>query len=487
MTPKQSIQVTDVRVTQFIRSRFNPTRGITPEILSTQLDAWDAGWISQLALIMETVEDRDPIIKTVAGKRKKAVIRYPWEILTIDDSAEAQKHKDALLYFYNNAECVNAINDNERGSVKLLVRQMMDAVGKGYAVHEIVWQPVGNGELTAQFRFVPLWFFESTTGKLRYLTSEGMLYGVPMEDGAWMVTHGDGLMRATSVAWMFKKLVSDDWMAYCEKFGLPGVVVKTNASKGSEQWEEAKAAAENFGSEFAAVFSATDEVNLIEAKNAGVNPFEAVYERKQREIAALWRGADLSTMSQGKSDSSGASLQGDESMLLEQEDADKISETLNNQVDTYVIRYLFGDAVKPMAYFKIRIPDKKNVDQEIRTDEFLVKHGVQLSIQEAAERYGRAQADAGEPILTAPAVPSMVPPGQPGLPNTAEEYRDAVAADLKPWIDRIETIMRIEDGDEFSKALREFQVDLDKLKLTGSAAGELEKALQRALLKEVKK
>jgi hypothetical protein len=33
----------------------------------------------------------------------------------------------------------------EEGGDSLLIRQMMDAVGKFYAVHEIVWQPIPAG------------------------------------------------------------------------------------------------------------------------------------------------------------------------------------------------------------------------------------------------------------------------------------------------------------------------------------------------------
>jgi hypothetical protein len=93
-------------------------------------------------------------------------------------------------FFYANCRVTNALDENEKGGFKLLLRQMMDAVGKKYAVHEIVWRTVEasgvenaasetadpSGSLgtavptiptqryTAEFRFVPLWFFENTTG-----------------------------------------------------------------------------------------------------------------------------------------------------------------------------------------------------------------------------------------------------------------------------------------------------------------------------------
>jgi hypothetical protein len=84
--------------------------------------------------------------------------------------------KKALKHFYDHVTATNAINENETGGFKLLVRQMADAIGKKFAVHEIVWKPGADG-LTAEFRFAPLWFFENRTGRLRYLPIEGAIEG----------------------------------------------------------------------------------------------------------------------------------------------------------------------------------------------------------------------------------------------------------------------------------------------------------------------
>ena len=48
------------------------------------------------------------------------------------------------ILLYNHLTTTTALEENETGGLGLLIRQMMDAVGKRYAVHEIVWQPGGN-------------------------------------------------------------------------------------------------------------------------------------------------------------------------------------------------------------------------------------------------------------------------------------------------------------------------------------------------------
>ena len=66
------------------------------------------------------------------------------------------------------------LEQDVRGGFRLLVEQMMGAQGDRYACHEIVWQPTidaitGEPRLTAEFNFVPPWFFEATTGRLRFI------------------------------------------------------------------------------------------------------------------------------------------------------------------------------------------------------------------------------------------------------------------------------------------------------------------------------
>ena len=176
------------RLRRALRWRFNPVRNLTVDQLAAQLDAFDAGYLREAAETWEIIERRDDILRSVIPKRKKAIARHGWVVLPAQDlqpgeETQARKHAAALEYFYRNLECSNAVDSNERGGFSLLVRQMMDAVGKRYAVHEIIWRPKADGTLTASLRFVPLSFFENTTGQLRFLENETAMEGAPLKDG----------------------------------------------------------------------------------------------------------------------------------------------------------------------------------------------------------------------------------------------------------------------------------------------------------------
>lgn len=512
------------RITRELQARFNPIRSLTPETLSRQLESFKVGYIRELALLWDAMENRDINLKNVASKRKKAVSRLPWEIVTVEGAPEkeAQQQREALKYFYDNITVTSALEQDERGGVGLLVRQMMDSIGKRYAVHEIVWQPanaagaaapkIARGEmigedgkaqplyldtfLTAEFRFCPLWFFESRTGKLRFLPVEHAIDGQEMRDSEWMVTVGDGIMEACAVAYMFKHMALKDWIAFSEKFGLPGVLGKTDAAKDSADWQAMEEAVESLINDWAAVTNRTSEIQLLETKGgAGNLPFPPLVEYMDRKIAAIWRGADLSTISSGTGgDSTGASLQGDESEMLLQDDAQLASETLNKRVDCHVIRYLFNTN-HCYAYIKIVPPKRQNIEQEIKVDEFLVKHGAPVSVQNALERYGRPNPDDADELLAAPASGAANAVPAPGEDDDAKRDKAlaneqrfeqtakqtlarALAEDLKPVRDRLASIMEIEDAAILRQKLTAFIAELPQLLKDIGADPESAKAFQ---------
>jgi phage gp29-like protein len=379
--PAPSTHFTRERITSDRRLRFNPIRHLSPESLARALDAFHLGYLRPAALLWDAMERRDDVLQGVAAKRKKSVARLDWEILAADASPTAQRHRRALEFFYGNLIATHACEPNQRGNLALLIRQMLDALGKKYAVHEIVWQrcpapaefsaegnaaanaggEVSNAQLnlprtllTATFRFAPLWFFEARSGPLRFLPDELAYEGIDLAPGQWLVTAADGLMESCSIAYLFKHLPLRDWLVYCERNGMPGVRGVTEAAPGTPEWDAAREAVRDFGAEFQALMSQGTEILPVDLTSKGELPYPALVERMDRAMASLWRGADLSTLSRGQG--LGASLQADEMALLEQDDAMMISETLNAQVDAVVVRELFGEE-RPRARFCLK-PDE---------------------------------------------------------------------------------------------------------------------------------
>lgn len=469
------------RARQFKLTSFNPIKGLTPARLSTYLDAWKRGTLREIALVWQDIMERDDQVKTCHPKRTRNVTGLDYAVLPVDDSAEAGLHKEALEAFYSNLTAVNALELNERGGVRLLFKHMMTAVGMRYACHEIVWEPGARNKLKAQFRFLPLQFFENMTGRLRFLESDFALLGTDLDEffgpGGWMVTTGEGIMHATCVAYMFKHMPLKAWVSYCEKFGVPGIHAKTSAAKGSAEWNALIDAVAGFGEDLALITNDGASINPIELKNSGNQPHPALVERMDRAISRLWMGGDLATMSASGS-AVGSQPQSDDLEQLKRDDADMITDTLQEYVDKQVIAQTFGADVAPLAYFKLKPPARLDIERELKIDQSLIGWGVEIGVRDLRERYGRSEPDAADEIAHPP-VAAASPFGAGGPPrlnaqnesvsrqdtfraNALKELTQAQASALRPLVDRLNAILALPDA-KIDGALEALKRDLPQI------------------------
>jgi phage gp29-like protein len=515
------------RVWIYKTSRFNPIKGLTPEILADRLDQFKRGYLRMAALTFQAIAERDDLLSCVIPKRKMAIKQREWEIITADDSPEAKLHKETLETFWRNITVQNALDLNEKGGFPLLVDQMMNAIGMRYSCHELLWRPSMDG-LTCQFNYVPLMWFESRIGILRFLPFDLALEGIDLEPGAWMITVGPGLMEPSAVCYMWKKLAIDDWNLYNEKHGMPGIMGRTKAAKDSTQWNNLVEAVGQISTNFSVVVGAEDEIEKMDFSQDGQLPYPPMVERMDRALSAIWRGADLSTMSAGHhmggsgggSHGQGASVQGDETDLIESGDAQLISDTLNFYLEKTVIEWTYGEGTKPLAYLKILVPKKQNIDNLIKVWEFLLSAGVKLSVTDASEVFGVPVAQPDDKDLLTPPVQMPVPlaPGFGGKPgmngngngNGAPKQRTGFAANekaledrlllknaakdlvlkqqevLRPIKERIDGILEMTNALAFQASLEKLQSDLpDLLRSTNAdpaTARVLEEAIGASLL-----
>ena len=402
-TPKVDV----LRVRTAIQHRFNPVRLATPERMASELDALYLGHLT-IARFWEAMQQRDDMIRVADGKRKDSVERMEFQVVVSDDAVTeanmelAQKQKEALGKFYNGLEATDVLRQDMRGGVGLLARQMLDARAKGWSVHEWIWRPRAlDGQwTTATFRHCPLYWFENTTGQLRFKASDWDTYGVPMNPREWLVTVADNYMEAMTGAWLYKLDLVRAWVRFCERFGFPLPHAKTPAAKGSAEWDAVVESVEAINEDFAMVTNDQVELLLIEAKNTGSNvPFASLVERFDRMIPVIILGSDLSTMSAGSGQGQGASLQAKDDAKREQADACLLSETLQRKVDPAVIEYVFGPGVPVLVKAMFIAPKQIDVGAELQVDQFMVQNGVELSKEDFRERYGREKPDDGDELL----------------------------------------------------------------------------------------
>ena len=395
------------------RTRFNPLRTLDPMNLSLALDAFDAGLLRQAALLWDAMARRDDTIPSVKFLREESCASQDWQVLKVEgaEEPEASRHVACLNWFYANLTAVNAFDRNERGGYERAVDHQMSAASYKYAVQHVRWIPqpgvmievAAEGAapvpaLTAELEFVPLWFFENTTGLLRFLPDGGFgIDGIPLdwESGEWMCTVGPGVMFAGSIAYMFKRLTFQDWTIFNERYAQGKVLGRTTEGKDSEAGKAMANLVANFNGDMGAVLfgdkdGIKDPVKIIEPTGNTPEAFEKFVDRQDRKITVLFRGQDLSTMSRGGKGEKpvGASVQHEEGDRIKQADVRMIEGAQQHYLDRQVIRFCFGEGVEPLAYRGVPEANAEDAGTVRESAGFLADRGVKVSAAKVADRLG---------------------------------------------------------------------------------------------------
>lgn len=473
---------------QMKQVRFNPIRHCTPTTLARDLDMFEAGYLRNAALLWEAIEQRDDMVCPSSLKRRSAVSARKFEIVMTEESDEAAAHKEALEYCLNHLTVTDALDLNVKGTFSDLVEQMMGAMLHRYAVHEILWKPgrrdsQGRPAITAELRFCPLYLFDNVSGRLGYTGALSVSEGQPLSDEGWMITCGDGLMRAISVAWMFKRLSLTDWLNFSEKFGIPGIHGTTNAVKGSQEWDDFLNALEKFANDWIMASAQGSDVKLIEVGKTGDAPFKPMVERMDRSLAILILGSDLATLS--RENGAGASLQGQSTEYLLARDCERMSSSLQVNIGRKVIEMLFGEGTEPLAYIQIPPPKNQDIDQDIKVDNHLHKLGVPMSREDVLERYSRTLPDDDETLLSPPAKREAQQKRTAALENARGDVQhqnvlDALLDDLQPVREAIATALQASDGD-LEQALKDLEAKWPDVLSAVMRGDALEQAIESVL------
>ncbi len=413
------------------RMRFNPLRMVSPENLAAAHDHFDLGYLWQGALFWDAMIRRDDTLSFVVPQLQNAVAQKPWGVQKRKDAdpIEAARHAAALQYFYDNVTAVDAFDKNIRGDRHLLLKQMGLAHAMRYAVHHFVWKPSGKTieveggapvpALSAEMEYVPLWFFENTSGTLRLLRHGG--YGGIGEDcnweGEWMVTSGEGMMFAAAGCYIFKRLTFQDWTIYNERYGQQKVIGMTTARADSDAGRALTSIVQDFNGDMGIALhecQSTDKppISLLGPEGtASVDVFERFLDRQDEKMTVMFRGGGQANIASQQNEQ-GISSQINECEALEMAHCANIASACRTFIDRAVIRYCFGEGVEPLAWFGL--PDMDNEDaQQLRDSAgFIADRGGRVDLENVADRLGVPMLDetADEDDVLQPVGAHVVPP-----------------------------------------------------------------------------
>lgn len=431
-----------------VRTIWNNTvaSGLTPERLAGLLRAAADGDHDAYLTLAEEMEERDLHYACELGKRKLAVSRLPVTVEAFSDGA-----KDVEL-----ADAVRALV--QRPGFRGMVKDCLDAIGKGFSVVEIVWQ---YGERWQPARYVwrdPRFFqFDQVTrSEVRLRDEAALLEGVPLSPGKFLVHTPKlksgipirgGLARLAAWAFMCKGYTVKDWLAFAEVFGMPLRLGKYGQSASESDIAILKTAVANLGSDAAAVFPESMMIELVEAgKSSGSNEFY--------RLLADWLDDQVSkgVLGQTASSSGTPGKLGDEKLQAEvrndirDDDAEQLEETINRDLVRPFIDLNFGPQ-EAYPVVQLRAPKAEDVAALSGALKDLVPLGLQVEQSVVRDRLGIPDPDPKakpEDLLGAPQSPSA-PPTSGTIPAANQEqarrrFQAARNAESGPATDAVDAL-----------------------------------------------
>ena len=454
-----------VRIRDEARLRYNPLKNLTPQKITSAMDAFNYGYLSEAARIYDAIRRRDAVVQACVQKRKRATSRLAWTIVEMGgDEAASKEHAAFLEDFYNNIKVTSAADANKRGSMSMLIDNILSALENKYAVSEIIWDTSRAPNLSAEVRHVPLWFFENTQGYLRFKRNSTDTEGIELEPNGWMVSVSDSpLMEATAVCYIIKRFAQGDWAVCSQRFGMPMPVYNANADRGTPEFESAVESVAGIMNGYGMV-CARGEVFDLKLPNGTSEPFKTLSEAMDRYIALIWRGSDLSTLS--ANNAAGASLQAEESEILEDADCALVEETLAHYLTLPALEWKFGKGVKPAAYLQLTRKNRKDKLNQIAVYKGAAELGCNVAKRDVYEALELREPEAGEDIVE---LQQLSPTPQVSFTNAKprkDSAVDRVAAALgdmaQPFYDELARIEAMADASERTRALENLLKNLGK-------------------------
>jgi len=414
---KSKPETREIAVTA-IRDRWSnyPSGGLTPQSLATIFKEADAGDVARQAELFEEMEEKDTHLCSELQTRKNAVHGLDYEITPWSESAEDKKIRDFVT------DCIFNLNTFDEALLDLL-----DAIGKGYSLCEILWSADGGKAKIARLQWIhakKALFYERGAANMwaksfevpRILTEAEPFNGEIMPSFK-LVYHRykarsgydtrAGLLRVCAWMYLFKNYAIKDWVAFSEVFGMPLRLGKYDPGAGKADKDALVAAIQSLGSDAAGIISKNTEIEFVEAVK-GLSGGNIVYEKLaefcDKQISKAILGQTATTEgTPGKLGNEDAQDLVRHDLI--KADAESLNTTVRNQIFRPLVGYNFGWD-KPLPWFNLLYEKAEDMETLMKVYEGASRLGQPISREHVSARFKIPLPKEGETVLQpAPAIP----------------------------------------------------------------------------------
>lgn len=407
--------------------------GLTPQSLASILRSAADGDHNSYLTLAEEMEERDLHYGCELSKRKLAVSRLPIIVESYSDDS-----KDIEL-----ADAVRGIV--RKPGFRNLVKDLLDGLGKGFSVCEIRWDRSGSQWMPREYTWRDPHFFtfdQVSRTEIRLRDDADLMNGIPLEPFCFLrhvpkiksgIPIRGGIARIAAWAWMCKGYTIKDWLAFAEVFGMPFRIGRYDPGAGEDDKAVLRMAVANLGTDAAAIFPKSMEVEFVEAQKAGsVDFFQRLADYLDAQVSRGILGQTATTQgTPGKLGNEEAQKEVRED--IRDDDAEQVSETINRDLVKAYIDLNYGPQ-ENYPTVQLRASKPENITALSNALKNLVPLG--LRVEQSVIRDKLGLPDPGKKVKPEDLLGSVAaPPDLVSAQNRQAIARNAQAADAGDAID----------------------------------------------------
>lgn len=375
----------------------HPSRGLTPPRLAAILLEAEEGDATRYLELAEDMEERDLNYLAQLGTRKRAITQLQITVVAASDEKADVENADLVREFL------------ERGDLEDVLFDILDAIGKGYSVCEMIWETPARDEWAPR-EIVwrdPRWFafdrIDGTTLKLREGAELRDLtrykYIVHKHRAKSGLPIRGGLARAAAWAYLFKNFTLKDWVSFSEVFGQPYRVGKYHPSATETDKQKLLQAVASIGTDAAAIIPEGMMIEFIEAARAGsIDLYDRLTSFLDNQVTKAVLGQTLTSdvSSRGGSRALGE-VHNEVRRDIMRADSKQLAATLNRDLVRPLVDLNRG---APESYPRIVIglPDELSMLQ-VQALKQLVPVGLKVQTSDVRDRLGFPEPEEGAEVL----------------------------------------------------------------------------------------
>lgn len=435
-----------------------PSDGLTPVRLAEIFKEADAGDVLRQAELFEEMEEKDPHLFSQLQTRKNAVTGLDYEVIPFDSDDPRDKEI---------AEFVEAQLGGIEGFEDIML-DLLDAIGKGFAVSEIMWS-YDEGHVVVddiRSRHQKRFFWDSIDDSFKVRTQEAP-EGIELPKNKFIVhkykarsghPSRAGVLRVVAWMYLFKNYTLKDWVAFCEVFGMPLRLGKYQPGASEDDKRALMQALVAIGADAAGIFPDGTAIEFVNTeKTSSTDLYERLARYCDEQVSKAILGQTLTSDSGGGSYAQ-SKTHNDVRHDLTVADCKAIAATLRRDLIRPLVLYNFGED-KRIPYLRFDAEESEDLTQTATVIGTLIREaGLKVPTSYIYKKFSIPKPEGDEEVATPPGQTAQGAgfgpfsfKAQPGEP-IALKAEDGAGHGTQERVDRLAAAATRKSAGAFKKA-----------------------------------